>query len=115
MVVGIVVVFPLIVLGIDVVLIDVLAHVDVGEDILELGVVVEGDRREWVEIVGINNLGLGHSVHLSLLRSLILTGLIGLVRTDVKTNGDGIKEEVCAPAHASESAHSVRSAHFCFL
>ena len=115
MVVGIVVVFPLIVLGIDVVLVDVLAHVDFGEDILELGVVVEGDRREWVEIVGINNLGLSHSIHLGYLRSLLLAGSIGLVRTDVKTKGDGIKEEVCAPAHASESAHCVRSAHFCFF
>jgi len=44
MVVGVVVVLPLVVLRVDMVLIHILAHVDLSEDILELGVVVERNR-----------------------------------------------------------------------
>ena len=115
MVVRVVVAPPLVVLGIDMVLVDVLAHVDVREDVLQLRVVVEWDGRERVEIVGVNLLRLGHGLHLGALRSLLLPGLIGLVRSEVKSDGDGIEEEVCAPAHAAEGAHRVRSTHICFL
>ena len=57
MVVGVEIVLPHVVLGVKVVLVDVMAHVDVGEDVLELGVVRERNGREWVEVVGINRLG----------------------------------------------------------
>ena len=57
MIVRVEVVLPHVVLGVEVVLVGKVAHVDVGEDILELGVVRERDGREWVEVVWVHGLG----------------------------------------------------------
>ena len=86
--------FPLVVLHVDVVLIDILAHVDLGEDILELGVVMEGNRREWVEGVGINDLGLCHGFQLFSLGGLLLTSLVGLVGANIDSQSSWVDEEV---------------------
>ena len=114
MVVRVVVVLPLVVLHVDVVLVHVLAHVDVGEDILQFGVVVERDRREWIEVVGIDNLSFGHCSHLSIFNCLFRLDLVGLVDSKVDANGDGVDHEVGTPAHTTEGAQSVDSAHFLF-
>ena len=106
-VVRVVVVLIRVVLQVDLVLVQVLAHVDLGEDVLQLGVVMEGDGRERVEVVGVDNLGLGHHVHLVLLSGLVSLGLVGTVDADVDTKGDGVDKEVGAPAHAAESAKCV--------
>ena len=83
MVVRVVVVLPLVVLYINMVLVNVLAHIDIGEDILQLGVVVERDRREWVEVVWIYNLSLGHCSHLSIFNGLVRLHFVGLVDSEV--------------------------------
>ena len=57
MIVRVEVVLPHVVLGVEVVLVGKVAHVDVGEDVLELGVVGEWDGREWVEVVRVNGSG----------------------------------------------------------
>ena len=57
MIVRVEVVLPHVVLGVEVVLVGKVAHVDVGEDVLELGVVRERDRREWVEVVRVHGPG----------------------------------------------------------
>jgi len=103
-VIRVVVVLPLVILHVDVVLVHVLSHVDLGEDILQLGVVMERDGREWVEVVGIDNLSLCHSCHLGILNSLIRLSLVRRVDAEVETNGDWVDKEVGAPAHAAESA-----------
>ena len=110
-VVGVEVALPHVVFDIDVVLVDVVPHVDVGEDVLQLRVVVEGDWREGVEVVGVDGLGLCHLLHLGVLSSLLLLRRVGLVGTDVESKGDWVDKEVGAPAHAAKGAHCVRSAH----
>ena len=57
MIVRVEVVLPHVVLGVEVVLVGKVAHVDVGEDVLELGVVRERDGREWVEVVRVHGPG----------------------------------------------------------
>jgi len=106
-VVGVVVILPLVVLRVDMVLIHILAHVDLSEDILELGVVVEGNGGEWVEVVGVDSFSLGHSVVFSLLLGLLSAGLVRLVGAEVKGNSCGVDEEVGAPSHAAYGAHCV--------
>ena len=91
------VVLPQVVLGVDVVLVEVVAHVDLSENILQLGVVVEGDGREWVEVVGVNNLSLCHAIVLSLLGSFFLAGLIRLVSANIGSESNRVHQEVGAP------------------
>ena len=107
MVVGVVIVLEHVVLDIDVVLIDILAHVHVGEHILQLGVVVEGNGREWVKVVGVDSLCLRHAIILSLLRGCLLAGLVRLVGSEVKSEIGGVDQEVGAPSHAAHCTHSI--------
>ena len=69
MVVGVVIVLPCVFFNVDVVLVNVVAHVDAGKNILQLGVVVVGYWGEGVEKVGVHLFFLDHSVPLSLLSS----------------------------------------------
>lgn len=103
----VVVVLPLVVLQVHVVVIDVVAHVAIGEDVLELRVVAEGNGREWVEVVGVHLLSLSHRFHLGILSGLLLTGRVGFVSTEVKSSADRVDKEVGAPAHLAEGAQSV--------
>ena len=57
MVVRVEIVPPHVVFLVKMVLVGEVAHVDVGEDVLELGVVRERNRREWVEVVWVHGLG----------------------------------------------------------
>ena len=113
-VVGVVVVSPVVVFLADMVLVGVVAEVDVGEDVLELGVVREGDGSEWVEVVGVDGLGLAHDLILVLDTSLLLLLSVGLVGTEVKTSNGWVDKEVGGPSHAAHSAQSVSSAHIDF-
>ena len=114
MVVRVVVVSPVVVGGADVMLVRVVAKVDVGEDVLELGVVREGDGSEWVEMVGINSLGLAHDFVLVGNTGLLLLLGVGLVGTEVKSSNSWVDKEVGAPAHAAHSAKCVSSAHIVY-
>jgi hypothetical protein len=66
-VVGVVIVLPRVFLHVDVVLVNVVAHVDACKNVLQFGVVVVRNWSEWVEKVGVYFLFLDHSVPLSLL------------------------------------------------
>ena len=112
-VVGVEVALPDVVLGVHVVCIDIVAQIDIGEDILELGVVVEGHGSEWVEVVRVNWASLGHIFHLLSLGSSFLFLLVGLVGAEVDAGDGRVDEEVGAPAHAAEGGESVRSGHRC--
>ena len=112
-VVGVEVALPDVVLGVHVISIDIVAQIDIGEDILELGVVVEGHGSEWVEVVRVNRASLGHVFHLLSLGSGLLILLVGLVGAEVDAGDGRIDEEVGAPAHAAEGGESVRSGHSC--
>ena len=107
MVVRVVIVLPLVILGVHVVFVDVLAHVDVGEHIFQLGIVVERNGREWVEVVGVHNLGLGHTIVLSLLRGCLLASLVGFVCAEVKGDGSRVDKEVSSPSHLADGTQSV--------
>ena len=111
MIVGIVVVLPQVVVGVDRLVVHVVAHVDLGEDVLELGVVMERNSREWVEVVGVDLRGLSHGVSIRLFLVFLLLGLVWRVDTEVGGDGGRVDKHVGAPAHAAERAHSVGSAH----
>ena len=64
MVEAIVVVLPKVLVGVDMVLIHVVAHVGVCEDVLELGVVVIGNLSERIEKVWVDWARLDHVVPL---------------------------------------------------
>ena len=103
-VVDVEVVFPHVVVLVDVMLVHVVAHADVGEDVLELGVVGERDGREWVEVVRVHGLGSAQVLPLLLNGSLFLFLAVGLVRAEVETSESRVDQEVGAPAHLAEGA-----------
>jgi hypothetical protein len=69
-IVGVMVVLPHVVVNIEVIFVDVVVHVYMSEDILELWVVVIGNSREWIENIWIHFLYLAHGVPLILLGCL---------------------------------------------
>ena len=102
-------VLPYVALSIDVVLVQVVVHVDVGEVVADLWRVVIRNRREGIEEIGINSLGLGHSIPLLLL-GLLIAGLhVWLDHIQVEGEDAGVQQEVGAPGHSSEGAQSVGS------
>ena len=107
MVVRVVESLPDVVLGIHVMLVGVVAQVDVGKHILQLGVVVERNGREWVEVVGVDGLGLSHVVVLLLLDGILLTLGVRLIGTEVNSEGRWVGESVDTPAHTANGTHSV--------
>ena len=77
MIVRVVVVSPDVGVGIESnVSVDEASHVNVSVDVLELGVVVERDGSEGVEVIGINFLSLAHSVKLFFLGGLSRSSVI---------------------------------------
>ena len=106
-VVGVVVALPDVVLDVDLVAVEIITHVNISEDVLELGVVVEGHWCEWIEVVGVNGLRFGHFIPLFLFASLFLALCVGCVDTEVEANGAWVEKEVGAPAHFTESAQRV--------
>ena len=81
MVVRVVVALPDVVFCVYVVLVHVLPQIDMGIDVAELGVVVEGDRCEGVEQVRVNRASFCHIFYLLLLRSLVLSLLVRLIHS----------------------------------
>lgn len=102
-IVRVVVVLPHILLGVDLVLVQITVHVDVSETILQLGVVVVGDRSERIEQIGVNLGGLGHRLPLLLLRLLLVALHVGLHNVEIDTEDAGVSQEVEAIAHAAKS------------
>ena len=98
------VVLPHVVLGVEMVLVDVMAHADVGEDVLEFGVVRERDRREWVEVVGVNGLGFADVGELFSKSGLGLACLTWFPSAEVHSYEGRVDKHVGSPAHATESA-----------
>jgi hypothetical protein len=82
--------------------VNVTTHVDVSENVLKFGVVVERNRSEGVEVIGVNFLSLAHSVPLEFLGS---SGRVFVVRhdnlVDEKSN-KRVGHKVSTIAHASE-------------
>ena len=115
MVVHVEVVLPEVVLRVDLVLVDILAHVDLSEDVSHFSVVVEGDGGEWLEVIWVHCSSLAHSIVLALLGTLSLALSIWRVDSEVETERDWVDKEVGSPAHATESAQRVASAHFLFF
>ena len=114
-VVGIEVVFPLVAVWIDMVGVDEFAHLDISEDILELGVVMEGDGSERIKNVGIDGFSLRHVFQDLRIRSCILCLLVRLVDEHVAGEGGWVEEEVGTPTDTAESRKSVSATHICFV
>ena len=108
-VVRVVIVLPHVLLGVDLVLVQVVVHVNVRESILELGVVVVGNRREGVEQVGVHLAGLGHGIPLVLFRLSVALLHVGLHDGQVEAHDAGVDQEVEAVAHAAKSAQRIGS------
>ena len=84
MVVGVVVALPDVVFCVYVVLVDVLAQIDMGVDVAELGVVVERYRCKGVKEVRVNRASFCQSFHLLLLCSLLLGQLVWFIYSNIK-------------------------------
>jgi len=106
-IVRVVVPLPDVVLLIDVVLVHVVSHVDVSEGVLQLGVVVPWDWREWVEQIWVHFLCLHHVFQI--LIKLFLFLLLGVwnISPEVTTDKERVGEEVGEVVHATEGAQCV--------
>ena len=97
-----------VVIGIDLGLwIQVLEHLSVSISVPQLGVVVEWNCREWVEVVWINGLGLWHSFLIS--NSLLLSGtsrVLG-VQEPGRAEESWVKCEMRNIVHSSESGECI--------
>ena len=106
---GVVIVLPNVLLGVNVVSIEVSVHADVREAILKLGVIVIGNGGEGVEQIGVNLLCLWHIVPLLLLLLTCALLHVRLNAEQIGTKESGVKKKVGAPAHAAEGAQGVGS------
>ena len=96
------------VIGIDLGLwIQVFEHLSVSISVPQLGVVVEWNSREWVEVVWINGLGLWHSFLIS--NSLFLSGTSGPlgVHEHDGSEENWVKSEMRSVVHSSESGECI--------
>ena len=112
MVVRVVIASPHVVGVADVALVRESPHLDVGEDVLQLWVVVERDGSERVEVVGVHGLRLAQNRVVISQSGLLLALGVGFVGAEVEANDRRVDKEVGAPSHATHSAQSVSSAHF---
>ena len=102
---ALVVVFPEILVRVDVVLVDVVLHVGVCEDVLELGVVVVRDLSERVENIWVNWAALDHTVPLGFLGSIGARLPPGCDNELVKSECRRVEGQVGGVAHAAERTH----------
>ena len=91
--------------------VDVTSHVNVGEDVLKFGVVVEGDGSEGVEVIGVNFLSLAHGVPFELLGSGSRVLVVRKDNTVDEETNDRVHHHVHAVTHATESRESVNFGH----
>ena len=98
----IVIVLPKVLVGVDVVFINEVAHVGVGEDVFKLRVVVIGNLSEWVKEVGVDRASFDHVVPLFFLGCV--GSLLSPGRNDERVEDvtRWVEREVCSVAHAAE-------------
>ena len=87
-------IFPHICLWVNVVLVDIVVHVDMRKDVLQLLIVMIGNWREGIEKIGINLFGLGHDIPFRLL--LVGGSLVhvGLDTEEIDSKSGGVESEV---------------------
>ena len=104
---GVVVVFPGIVLCIDVISVEVAVEVDIGEDVLYFLTVVIGNRGERIEEIWVHSLGRWETIPF-LLNGIIVSLLLPWSNNeDVKGQGAWVEEKMSLVSHSSEDAQSV--------
>lgn len=101
-IIRVVIVLPNVLLGVDVVLVQVSVHVDVSETVLQLRVVVVGNWSEGIEQIRINLRCLGHGLPLFLLGFLLASLHVGLNDVEVECCDAGVGKQVEAIAHAAK-------------
>ena len=106
-IVGVVIVLPDVLLGVDLILIQVSMHVNVSESVLQLGVVVVRNGSEGIEEIGVDLGSLGHHVPLLLLLLGLAVLHVGLHHVQVETEDAWVGQQVEPVAHATERAQRV--------
>ena len=91
------------------------SHVDVSVDVLEFGVVVEGDRSEGVEVIGVDSLSRAHGIPFLLLGGLITSSFVRQDNVVDEGSSGGVEHEVHTVAHSTEGGQSVSSRHISFI
>lgn len=89
-------------LGVNVILVEVTVHVNVSETVFQLGVVVIRNRSERIEQIGVNLGGLWHGIPLLFLRLILAVLHVGLHNIEVDTNDARVSQQVKAIAHATK-------------
>ena len=106
-IVRVVIVLPDVLLGVDLILIQVSMHVNVSESVLQLGVVVVRNGSEGIEEIGVDLASLGHDVPLLLLLLGLAVLHVGLHHVQVETEDAWVGQQVEPVAHATERAQRV--------
>ena len=91
-----------IVLWVDVILIEVVSHIDVCVGVLELGVVVERNGGEGVEVVGVDGASLRTILQTVQSGLFLLARLVRLVHKLVAEEECRVKHHVQSPAGAAD-------------
>ena len=106
-IVRVVIVLPHILLGVDLILIQVSMHVNMSEAVLQLRVVVIRNGSERIEEIGVDLASLGHDVPLLLLLLGLAVLHVGLHHVQVDAQDTGVGQQVEAVAHATKRAQGV--------
>ena len=107
MIVRVVIVLPDVLLRVDLVLVQVVVHVNVRKSVLQLGVVVVGNGSEGIEQIGVNLGGLGHALPLLLL-GFLLAGLhVGLHDVEIEGGDAWVSQKVEAITHAAKGGKGI--------
>ena len=101
------IVLPGVVLCVDMVSVQVVVEVDVGEHMLDFLTVVIGDRGERIEQVGVHSLGRWETVPLLLVGVVVSLLLPGGDHEDVEGQGAGVEKKMSLVSHSAEDAQSV--------
>lgn len=97
-------VFPRIVLCVDMVLVDVIMQVDIGEYVLQLWVVMIRNWGEWIEKIGVYFFELRDCCPLSFLGLDLLFIKERLDNKQIHCENTWVKEEMGTIAHSAKSA-----------
>jgi len=103
-------------IGINMVLVQVLVHVNVGEHVLQLGVVVVRHRSEGVEEIRIDLFSSRNHIKFFLLIIFSSHGHVRLHAKDVSQNQTRVDSQMSGIVYSSQEAKQVWSVnHFCFI